>query len=284
LRTVRGIATQELAVPTEPMRIFDAHLHIIDPRFPLVANHGYLPEPFTVPDYRLRMAQHRLVGGAVVSGSFQAFDQQYLLDALHRLGPGFVGVTQLPASASDRQILALDALGVRAVRFNLKRGGSEDVTQLERLACRVHEMVGWHTELYADAATLYELKPLLLRLPALSIDHLGLSRAGLPLLLKLAERGVRVKATGFGRVCFDVRSVLQDLNVANPAALMFGTDLPSTRAPRPFDDADVRLVRDALGEAAAKRVLSTNALQWYRLPSFAERYERAGVDMVNSEN
>ena len=36
------------------------------------------------------------MGGAVVSGSFQGFDQSYLLDALDQLGPSFVGVTQLP--------------------------------------------------------------------------------------------------------------------------------------------------------------------------------------------
>ncbi|MCF5281267.1 2-pyrone-4,6-dicarboxylate hydrolase, partial [Pseudomonas syringae] len=29
-------------------RIFDAHCHIIDPGFPLIANNGYLPEPFAV--------------------------------------------------------------------------------------------------------------------------------------------------------------------------------------------------------------------------------------------
>ena len=28
--------------------VFDAHLHIVDPRFPLVENNGYLPDPFTV--------------------------------------------------------------------------------------------------------------------------------------------------------------------------------------------------------------------------------------------
>ena len=35
-------------------RIFDTHLHIVDPRFPLVPNQGYLPPPFTVDDYRAR--------------------------------------------------------------------------------------------------------------------------------------------------------------------------------------------------------------------------------------
>jgi predicted TIM-barrel fold metal-dependent hydrolase len=268
-------------VPTPPWRIFDAHLHIIDPRFPLVTNQGYVPEPFTVADYRERMAQHRCTGGALVSGSFQAFDQSYLIDALRRLGPGYVGVTQLPASVADRQVLALDALGVRALRFNLKRGGSEEVEHLECLARRVHALAGWHVELYADAAALEPLQHVLLNLPAVSIDHLGLSRAGLPLLLKLAERSVRVKATGFGRVDFDVRGALRDLHAANPAALMFGTDLPSTRAPRPYDDDDVQLVCDALGEAAAERVFSTNAVQWYRLPLREVRYERQVVHIAD---
>jgi len=41
---------------------------------------------------------------AVVSGSFHGFDQSYLLDALALLGPGFVGVTQLPATVTDDEI------------------------------------------------------------------------------------------------------------------------------------------------------------------------------------
>src|SRR5215468_3096547 len=81
--------------------LFDAHLHIIDPWYPLVPNHGYLPPAFTVADYLNRLRGYRLVGGAVVSGSFQSFDQSYLYDALRRLGPGFVAVTQLPASVED---------------------------------------------------------------------------------------------------------------------------------------------------------------------------------------
>ena len=90
-----------------------------------------------------------------------------------------------------------------------------------------------HTELYVDSRVLPELKDVLIRLPAVSIDHLGLSREGFPGLLTLAEKGVRVKATGFGRIDFDPVTALKDLYSANPSALMFGTDLPSTRAPRP---------------------------------------------------
>lgn len=209
------------------------------------------------------MRGQRLLGGALVSGSFQGFDQTYLLAALAELGPAFVGVTQLPASTSDEELWRLHHAGVRAVRFNLKRGGSEQAGHLASFAHRIHGLLGWHVELYVDCAELEGLKNMLLELPAVSIDHLGLSRAGLPLLLRLAERGVKVKATGFGRVDFDVAVALRELHAANPHALMFGTDLPSTRAPRAYEDHDCLLVIEALGPVAARRVLFENACAFY---------------------
>ncbi len=245
--------------------IFDAHCHIIDPRFPLIANNGYLPDSFGVSDYLASVKPLGVQGGAVVSGSFQGFDQGYLLAALNSLGTAFVGVTQLPASVTDTELDTLNAAGVRALRFNLKRGGSEQLDQLEALALRVHERVGWHSELYIDSRELAEIETRLLRLPAISIDHLGLSAEGLPVVLRLAERGVRVKACGFGRVDFPVRDALKDIHAANPCALMFGTDLPSTRAPRPFQADDIELLTDALGENGARQALWENATNFYRL-------------------
>lgn len=237
---------------------------MIDPRFPLVPNRGYRPEPFTVEDYLERTAPLGIRGGAVVSGSFQAFDQTYLLDALKKLGPSFVGVAQLPPSVPDEEVLSLDAAGVRAVRFNLKRNGPEGAANLERFARRVHEVAGWHAELYADSEHLAELEAALRRLPEASIDHLGLSRSGFAVLLGLVERGVRVKATGFGRLDFDPKPAIKEIWAANPDALMFGTDLPSTRAPRPFRDEDVAVVVEAVGEDSARKALHDNAVAFYR--------------------
>lgn len=248
--------------------VFDSHFHIIDRRFPLVENQGFLPEDFTCRDYLERTAGMDLAGGAIVSGSFQALDQSYLEDALATLGPRFVGVTQLPASVPDEEVLRLNRLGVRAVRFNIKRGGSESVDHLEGMARRVHELAGWHVELYVDSRELPPLKSVLSRLPSVSIDHLGLSREGLPTLLSLAECGVRVKATGFGRVDFDVPQALRDFCSANPDALMFGTDLPSTRAPRPYRDEDLLLVVDSLDPQLARKVLCQNAIEFYLPPAW----------------
>ena len=84
-------------------------------------------------------------------------------------------------------------------------------------------------------------------------------------MAKLAENGVKVKATGFGRGDLNIRNALRDLYLANPGSLMFGTDLPSTRAVRPFTDEDYFMVIDTLGEAGAKHVFYDNAASFYRV-------------------
>lgn len=245
------------------LKVFDAHLHIIDPRFPLQPNQGYLPPAFTVQDYQDQVRPLGVQSGVVVSGSFQAFDQGYLVDALNLLGDQFVGVTQIPHTCSDQEILRLNDAGVRAVRFNLKRGGSAELGQLASMAARVFELVRWHVELYLDAEALIELEPLLVTLPAVSIDHLGLQKKALPTLRRLLAQGVKAKACGFGRLDFDAMQVLPELYQINPHALMFGTDLPSTRAPRPFQNDDLHRLADILDADAMHNVVWNNARQFY---------------------
>tara|TARA_R110001592_G_C13123842_1_gene746011 strand:- start:133 stop:897 length:765 start_codon:yes stop_codon:yes gene_type:complete len=244
--------------------LFDSHMHIIDKRFPLVSNNGYLPPEFDCKEYLKRMSPYQLCGGVVVSGSFQAFDQRYLTETLKILGGSFVGVTQLPASVTDEEILKLNKQGVRAIRFNLKRGGSEEVAYLSSMAARVHEIANWHVELYVDSKEIQGLYSTLIGLPSVSIDHLGLSKTGFKLLMQLAEKGVKVKATGFSRVDFNITTALKSLYSANPASLMFGSDLPSTRAPIPYSNDDFILVAETLGADAAIKVFSENAIEFYK--------------------
>jgi len=245
------------------MRIFDAHFHIIDFDFPIKENQGYTPPNFIVEDYLNETTEFNVLGGAIVSGSFQGFDQEYLLKALKQMGPAFCGVTQLPFTVTDDEIIHLHNNGVRALRFNIKRGGSEDLSKLDTFARRVYDLVGWHSELYMDAKELPGIALTIGELPAISIDHLGLSEEGLPHLLRLVEKGVHVKATGFGRVELDVKNTLKSIYEVNPDALMFGTDLPSTRAKRPFEYADIELIQQLFDEQAADKILYKNALQWY---------------------
>lgn len=249
-----------------PQGVFDAHFHIVDPRFPLVPNNGYTPDAFTAEDYLAQVAPLGVTGGAVVSGSFQAFDQGYLINALQTLGSGYVGVTQLPADVPDETIIELDDAGVRAVRFNLFRGGSAGLDELDQLARRVHAIAGWHSELYVDAADLPALADTLRGLPQVTVDHLGMSDDSTGTLLDLVENGLVVKATGFGRMnVADPEALMAAIVRANPAGLVFGTDLPSTRARTPFRPEDLDRVADAVGSEHVEAVLSGNGRRLYRL-------------------
>lgn len=132
----------------------------------------------------------------------------------------------------------------------------------------MHEVAGWHAELYIDARDLAEVAGTVAALPAVSIDHLGLHADGLPELLRLVERGVKVKATGFGRVRLDPAAAMRAILRVDPRALFTGTDLPSTRARRPFAAADLDLVAEVAGEHA-EAVLWGNAAAFYRIGSTA---------------
>ena len=147
-------------------------------------------------------------------------------------------MTQLQSTVSDDEIRELDAAGVRAVRFTLARGGVLDVD----LALRVHDLVGWHAEVYATDLPAHEDR--LRELPRLVIDHLGMNPEGLATAVRL---GAMVKVTPRHRG--DLGAVPQEL-------LMFGTDLPGTRTERRFDPADLERV-----DASA---LVDNARAWYR--------------------
>src|ERR1035437_178774 len=100
-----GCATQ--TTTRNNNEIFDAHCHIIDPRFPLIENQGYIPPAHPVTQYLTETMPLRISAGAIVSGSFQGYDQTYLREILQQLGPRWVGVTQVPESISDQEILSL---------------------------------------------------------------------------------------------------------------------------------------------------------------------------------
>jgi hypothetical protein len=174
----------------------------------------------------------------VVSGSFQGFDQSYLLAALERLGPSVVGVTQRPPTVSDDEIRELDAAGTRGLRFTLARGGTLDVD----LALRAHELAGWHAEVYATDLPAHEER--LRELPRLVVDHLGMTPEGLATAVRL---GAMVKATP---------RVDGDLEAVPPEKLLYGTDLPGTRTDRTFTPSRLDAIPDAARVA--------NARAWYR--------------------
>ena len=247
------------------MDIFDSHCHIIDPEYPVIENQGYSPNPFTCEDYLNAAEKYNMKGGVVVSGSFQGYDYSYLKSALEKLGNDYVGVANISPDWTDEELSHLDSIGVRGIRFNFKRGGGTPTDVLEQLGRRVFNLFGWHSELYIDTKDLKDIKREILNLPKVSIDHLGFSTDGQNTLLELVEKGIQVKATGFGRIDLDPISTMQKIHKINPKALMFGSDLPSTRAVRPFSSSDINLIKDNFSKEDLDLILKTNARQFYRI-------------------
>ena len=81
-----AVALSAVAGGAQQRRLFDSHFHIIDHRFPIVSNQGYTPPHFPLEAYLAQAKPLGVIAGAVVSGSFQANDQSYLIDALGKLG------------------------------------------------------------------------------------------------------------------------------------------------------------------------------------------------------
>lgn len=86
---------------------------------------------------------------------------------------------------------------------------------------------------------------------------------GLPHLLRLVERGTYVKIDGFGRVQLDLETAIPQLVQANPHALMPATDLPSTRARRPFMPSDLDLLASLVPAEFLDDVFYANAARFY---------------------
>jgi len=247
------------------LKLFDAIFHIIDYRFPIIENQGYLPPQFLPSDYLKFMSSYELLGGTVVSGSFQGFDTQYLISALSVLGKNYVGVINYNPHYTDLDIINLDKLGVKAIRFNVRRGTKDTIDLIEYASKRVFDLVNWHSEIYIDSKDIPSIKDKLLKIPRLVIDHLGLSKAGFDDVLSLVEKGACVKASGFGRLDFDPVWAIKQILAINENACVFGSDLPSTRAQRPFLPADIELINNNFDNSQSKKIFYENALKLYKI-------------------
>lgn len=251
------------------MQIFDSHFHIIDPRFPLEENQGFAPDYYAVNDYlkELKEMSIEVTGGAIVSGSYQGYHQDYFAKAISELGDNFVGITQLPFDTTDEDILKLNDVGIKGIRFNLYRGLSASPKKVKELSERVYKLCNWKTEFYLNLQAVdKELEELIFALPKVSIDHLGMYRCSIDRLKKIVHADIPIRLTGFGRVEYErdeIKGLISILYNENPRCLMFGSDLPSTRAKYRFSYKDIKLIKETVGREAQDRIFRKNGEDWY---------------------
>jgi len=249
--------------------IFDSHFHIIDYRFPIHKNNGFKPEEFKLGEYLHWADILDIRGGVIIPGSYHGFDNTHITETIKEIGKGFVGVAQLKSNVSDDVLFRLESAGIRGLRFNVKRGIYTELGDMLSFAQRVHDLLNWHAEIYPGPGFIDDNFSTLSKFPSLSIDHLGISRDNFRALLRLVEKGAMVKASGFGRVDFNVRTALKQIVDVNPVSLMFGTDLPSTRTSTWFSPENIGMIKDLFDNEISDRILYKNALSFYRMAQFA---------------
>ncbi|THD48937.1 MAG: 2-pyrone-4,6-dicarboxylate hydrolase [Bradyrhizobium sp.] len=160
-----------------PAGAVDAHCHVFGPadRFPYAPERKYTP--CDAPKEKL-FALRDFLGlsrNVIVQATCHGADNRALVDALQTSGGLARGIATVKASVSDAELRALDAAGVRGVRFNFVKR-LVDATPRETyltIARRIVEL-GWHIVVYFEAQELAELVPFLNALPTIVVvDHMG---------------------------------------------------------------------------------------------------------------
>ena len=262
----------------------DAHCHVFGPadRFPYAPDRAYTP-----PDapYEGLVRLHRVLGverAVIVHASCHGSDMRVTLDGIARSGGAMRGVAVVDPGVTDADLAALDAGGIRGVRFNFVKhlGGMPDMAFFERVLAQV-EPLGWHAVLHLDAEDVVELAPRIARIRVpFVIDHMGRVKAkgGLDQppfrqLLELVRNPLAwVKICGAERVSSsgapfrDAVPFARALVDAAPDRVLWGTDWPhpNIAGDMPNDGDLVDLLAEAVeDEAARRRVLVDNPARLY---------------------
>ena len=162
---------------TPPPGAVDAHCHVFGPGdvFPYAPERKYTPcdaskeQLFALRDH-LGFARN-----VIVQATCHGADNRALVDALEAADGRARGVATVRDTVTDEELAALDAAGVRGVRFNFVRRLVDPKPDayyraiIDRIA-----PLGWHVVIYFEAADLEERWNFFTSLPTtVVVDHMG---------------------------------------------------------------------------------------------------------------
>ncbi|MGX9889336.1 amidohydrolase family protein [Streptomyces sp. NPDC002276] len=160
-----------------PPGTVDTHCHVFGPQaeFPFAPERKYTPcdggkdQLFALRDH-LGIARN-----VIVQATCHGADNSAMVDAVRASNGRARGIATVRPDIDEGELLALDAAGVRGVRFNFVRrlvdASPED--DLQTIAKKVAPL-GWHVVLYFESADLPELEGFFGSLPVpLVVDHMG---------------------------------------------------------------------------------------------------------------
>lgn len=162
---------------TPPPGAVDAHCHVFGPGdvFPYAPERKYTPcdagkeKLWALRDY-LGFSRN-----VIVQATCHGADNRAMVDALINSNGRAKGVATVKRTISDADLRALDAVGVRGVRFNFVKRLVDrlDPGELTEIAERIKPL-GWHIVIYFEAQELPELYDFFAALPTpVVVDHMG---------------------------------------------------------------------------------------------------------------
>jgi predicted TIM-barrel fold metal-dependent hydrolase len=254
-------------------------MHVLGPfaRYPLAAERAYTAPEAPLDAHEEMKHKVGLERTVLVQASGHGDDNRAMLAALSRLRARGRAVAVADSRTSARSLERIHRAGVRGLRLNLVTLGSrykEDRAQLVADYEHLLAPLGWHLQIYADAATLQSVEPVLRNCAVpVVIDHMGLPDAaegiGQPgfqcVLRLLAAKHVWVKLAGADRITRasgrlrDAIPFMRALVAVAPERLVWGSDWPHIgfhartqvhdQAMLPFREVDVGRLLEVLAEA-----------------------------------
>ena len=160
-----------------PPGAVDAHCHVFGPgaEFPYAPERKYTPCDAGKAKLRALRDYLGFSRNVVVQATCHGADNRAMVDAVSSSHGLARGVATVRRSVTDTELAAMDAAGVRGVRFNFVKRLVDTTPhdELVEIATRVAKL-GWHVVIYFEAAELPELYDFIASLPAtVVVDHMG---------------------------------------------------------------------------------------------------------------
>ncbi len=276
-----GVNTPLLPIPSKSC---DCHFHIYDARFAQSADAAALHELATVSEYRLLQKRLGTERAVIVTPRNYGVDNDVTLDAIAQLGfERARGVAVLRSDVSDATLKALNAGGIRGVRFSLytPKNAAASFEMVEPLAARIADL-GWHLQLHWTADQIVEHEAMLKRLPTqIVFDHmtrlpqpLGLNHPAVKIVESLLAQGrTWIKLSGayldsqVGEAgdFLDIDAVARHWIATAPNRLVWGSDWPHPTETIKPNDANMldMLARWTTERAVIEQILVQNPSELY---------------------
>lgn len=221
----------------------DCHVHMFGPasEYDFAATSSYISDDMLPQTFFALQDVLGLSRAVLVSGGGYGTDTRHLEAVLSGHGDRLRGVALLAETTTAEKIAALDALGVRGLRFAspAHSGGLPQIS--ERMAAMAHEF-GWHVQFYPHGEEILDVSDRLLALPnrAIVLDHFasipasaGTGQPAFRRLLEMLDTGrVWVKLSGPMRCTEEeppypsVVALAHALVAHAPERMVWGSDWP----------------------------------------------------------